>query len=51
VIYPKEMSWECGRNGTENKCKDFGEIPAGGRPLWKPKHKLEDNINIEFKEI
>jgi len=38
VICPKKMNGEYGTNGTENKCKNFCEIPAGGRPLWKPKH-------------
>jgi hypothetical protein len=25
--------------------------PEGKRPLWRPRHRFEDNIKIEFQEV
>ena len=27
------------------------EKPVGKRPLWRPRHRLEDNIKMDFQEV
>ena len=31
--------------------KILTDIPAGKRPLGRPRHRWEDNIRMDFKEI
>jgi hypothetical protein len=31
--------------------KDFVWKPEGNRPLWRPKHRWEDNIKMELQEV
>jgi hypothetical protein len=42
----------CSAHGEDEKCiKRFGQKTEGKRPLRRPRHKWEDNIRIDLREI
>jgi len=44
-----EMGGACGMYGEEKRV--LMEKPEGKRPLGRPRHRWEDNIKMDFKEI
>jgi len=43
------MGGACGMYGEEKRV--LMEKPEGKRPLRRPRHRWEDNIKMDFKEI
>jgi hypothetical protein len=47
-----EMGGACSAYGGEERCvQDFGGEPEGKRPLGIPRHRWEDNIKMDLKEV
>jgi len=40
------MHWE-----QERCIQGFGEDPEGKRPFGRPRHRWEDNIKVDLKEV
>ena len=46
------MGRSCSQNGRRLECfQNLTSIPAGKRPLGRPKRRWEDNIRMNLKEI
>jgi hypothetical protein len=47
-----ERGGECSTNGRDEKCiQNFGQKSEWKRPLERPRHRWEDNIRMDLKEI
>jgi len=46
-----EMGRTCGTNGEENCIEGFGWVTKGKKSLQRHRHKLEDNIKMDLKNI
>jgi len=40
-----------GRTGDEKSIQCWSEDPEGKRPLGRPRHRCEDDINMDLGEI
>ena len=46
------MGWACGAYGGGERCAQcFVGKPEGKRPLEKPRHRWEDNIKMDLREV
>jgi hypothetical protein len=46
------MGRACSTNGAKkNACRILREKPEGKRPVGRPRHRWEDNIKMDLREI
>ena len=46
------MDRACSQNGGRKESfPKFNKTTTGKRPIWKPRHRWEDNIRMDLEEI